>query len=153
MTIFLYFLVSKHMKSKDIQMQDMLGDQESNSQSKLPTRRGARACNDPWGHDMIWYGPWGILGPKLGSYRGANTFPLRNRLPYPFSLVARPFPFQVSLSVSFPYLGKLSVWAQFLQSWPLKCQMKFIWTWMRHFQPFPIIKSLIKCTVDHSWLC
>ncbi|KAI5398632.1 hypothetical protein KIW84_064124 [Lathyrus oleraceus] len=26
--------------------------------------------------------------------RGANTFPLRNRLPYPFSLVARPFPFQ-----------------------------------------------------------
>ena len=40
-------LVSKQMKSNDIQMQYMLGDQEPHSQGKLPTRRGARACNDP----------------------------------------------------------------------------------------------------------
>ena len=40
------------MKSKDIQMQSMLGDQEPHSQSKTPTRREARACNDPCGYDM-----------------------------------------------------------------------------------------------------
>jgi hypothetical protein len=47
LTIFLYFLVSKHMKSKDIQMQNMLGDQEPYTQGNLSTRREAKACNDP----------------------------------------------------------------------------------------------------------
>jgi hypothetical protein len=41
-TIFLYFLNDKHMKGKDIQMQSMLGDQETNLQGNLPTRRGQR---------------------------------------------------------------------------------------------------------------
>ncbi|KAI5384771.1 hypothetical protein KIW84_071676 [Lathyrus oleraceus] len=35
--------------------------------------------------------------------RGANTFPLRNRLPYPFSLVARPCFFQI------PWSSKLAI--------------------------------------------
>jgi hypothetical protein len=42
LTIFLYFLNDKHMKSKDIQMHSMLGDQETNLQGNLPTRRGQR---------------------------------------------------------------------------------------------------------------
>ena len=46
-TIFLYFLNDKHMKGKDIQMPGMLGDQEINPQGNLPTRREAKACNDP----------------------------------------------------------------------------------------------------------
>ena len=46
-TIFLYFLNDKHMKGKDIQMQSMLGDQETNPQGNLPTRRETRACSDP----------------------------------------------------------------------------------------------------------
>ena len=36
LTIFLYFLVNKHMKSKDIQMQNMLGDQESTHKATYP---------------------------------------------------------------------------------------------------------------------
>ena len=40
-------LVSKQMKSNDIQMQYMLGDQEPYSQDNPPTRRETRACNDP----------------------------------------------------------------------------------------------------------
>jgi hypothetical protein len=47
LTIFLYFLVSKHMKSKNIQMQSMLGDQETNPQGNLSTKRKAKACIDP----------------------------------------------------------------------------------------------------------
>ncbi|KAI5385393.1 hypothetical protein KIW84_072115 [Lathyrus oleraceus] len=49
--------------------------------------------------DMTW------IPSSTTDVRGANTFPLRNRLPYPFPLVARPCFFQVSLSVSFPYFG------------------------------------------------
>jgi hypothetical protein len=47
LTIFLYFLDDKHMKSNNIQMQNMLGDQEPHTQGNLPTRREAKACNDP----------------------------------------------------------------------------------------------------------
>ena len=36
LTIFLYFLNDKHMKSKDIQMQSMLGDQETNHKAIYP---------------------------------------------------------------------------------------------------------------------
>ena len=36
LTIFLYFLVNKHMKSKNIQMQSMLGEQESTHKATYP---------------------------------------------------------------------------------------------------------------------
>ena len=56
---------------------------KNQTQGNLPTRREARVCNDPWGHDMVCYGPWGILGPNLGSYR----FPyLRSFYPEKWSL-------------------------------------------------------------------
>ena len=42
LTIFLYFWVSKQMKSNDIQMKNMLGDQEPHSQDNPPTRKKAR---------------------------------------------------------------------------------------------------------------
>jgi hypothetical protein len=36
LTIFLYFLNDKHMKGKDIQMQSMLGDQETTHKANYP---------------------------------------------------------------------------------------------------------------------
>ena len=46
LTIFLYFLNDNHMKSKDIQMQNMLGDQE-------PTHKTAYPLGGKLGHAVI----------------------------------------------------------------------------------------------------
>ena len=50
------------------------------------------------------------------------------------------------------YFWKFLVWLQILHCGCLTCYMRLIWTWMRPLKPIPTIKSLIKCTVDHSWL-
>ena len=47
LTIFLYFLDDKHMKSNNIQMQNMLGDQESHSKDDPPTKEASKVHNDP----------------------------------------------------------------------------------------------------------
>jgi hypothetical protein len=54
------------MKSNDIQMQNMLGDQEPHSQDNPPTRREAKVHKDPWGNDMVWYDAMRDLRDKIG---------------------------------------------------------------------------------------
>ena len=51
------------------------------------------------------------------------------------------------------HFWKFLIWLQILPWWCLSWYMRPIWTWMRPLKPIPTIKSLIKCTVDHSWLC
>ena len=53
------------MKSKDIQMQYMLGDQEPHSQDNPSTRREAKVHKDPWGNDMVWYDAMRDLRDKI----------------------------------------------------------------------------------------
>ena len=59
-------LVSDKKKSNDIQMQTMMGDQESLAKRWPTHREGGKVHNDPWGNAMMWYDAMRDLRDKIG---------------------------------------------------------------------------------------